>query len=107
MIGDGGRRLSAGQRQRFAIARAFLRDAPLAVLDEPTSNLDSASAEDVGAAIQRLSAGRSTLLITHDRRLAQRADRVIELTDGTARELTTAAPSRSADAPKDGLEAAA
>jgi thiol reductant ABC exporter CydD subunit len=96
VIGDGGRRLSAGQRQRVAIARAFLRDASLAVLDEPTSNLDTDSARAVGAAIERLSIGRSTLLITHDWRLARRANRVIELASGCARELEPApAPGRA------------
>jgi ABC-type multidrug transport system fused ATPase/permease subunit len=88
VIGDGGRRVSAGQGQRIAIARALLSDAPLVVLDEPTSNLDADSAHAVGAAIERLCRGRSALLITHDARLARRADRVIGLADGRARELS-------------------
>ena len=66
-IGDGGRRLSAGQGQRIAVARAFLRDASLVVLDEPTANLDPESAAAIGEAIARLCAGRTTLLISHDR----------------------------------------
>ena len=90
VIGDGGRRLSAGQRQRVAIARAFLSDAPLAVLDEPTSNLDADSARGIGEAIERLARGRTTLLITHDRRLADRAERIFELAGGRARELAPA-----------------
>ncbi|MGO9901391.1 MAG: thiol reductant ABC exporter subunit CydD [Solirubrobacteraceae bacterium] len=107
VIGDGGRRLSAGQRQRVAIARAFLRDAPLAVLDEPTSNLDAASAQALGAAIERLSLRRSTLLITHDWRLAQRADRVIELAGLCARELGPALAPGSTASLGEALEAAA
>jgi ABC-type multidrug transport system fused ATPase/permease subunit len=78
-IGDGGRRFSAGQRQRIALARAFLRDAPLVVLDEPTANLDADSAHALGDAIERLSDGRTVLLITHDEELAANADRVIRL----------------------------
>ena len=58
VVGDGGRPLSAGQLQRIALARAFLRDAPLVILDEPTANLDPASAELVGEAVERLREGR-------------------------------------------------
>ena len=81
-VGEGGRRLSAGEAQRVAIARAFLRDAPLVVLDEPTAHLDGASAEVVGAAIERLARGRTTLLVVHREALARRADRVVRLTGG-------------------------
>jgi thiol reductant ABC exporter CydD subunit len=82
VIGDGGRRLSAGQRRRVALARAFLRDAALVVLDEPTANLDAASALEIGEAIERLARGRTTLLIAHDPRLAHRADRLVEMAGG-------------------------
>ncbi len=81
-VGEGGRRLSAGEAQRVAIARAFLRDAPLVVLDEPTAHLDSGSAAAVGAAVERLAAGRTTLLIVHRAALARRADRVVRLSGG-------------------------
>ena len=81
-IGDGGRTLSAGEAQRVALARAFLRDAPLVVLDEPTAHLDATTAEDVGAAVQRLATGRTTLLIAHHPSLARRADRVLRLAAG-------------------------
>ena len=81
-IGDGGRRLSAGEGQRIAVARAFLCDARLLVLDEPTAQLDAATAEQLGDALVRLAAGRTTLLIVHRPALAARADRVVELRDG-------------------------
>ncbi len=82
VVGDGGRPLSAGESQRIALARAFLRDAALVILDEPTANLDPASAELVATAIDRLRAGRTVLLIAHRPELAARADRVVRLEAG-------------------------
>jgi ATP-binding cassette, subfamily C, bacterial CydD len=82
MVGDGGRRLSAGERQRIALARAFLRDAPLVVLDEPTANLDAENAELVGEAVERLRQGRTVLLIAHRPELVQHADRIVALRGG-------------------------
>jgi ATP-binding cassette, subfamily C, bacterial CydD len=87
LVGDGGRPLSAGERRRIALARAFLRDAPLVVLDEPTADLDAASAEIVGRAVERLARGRTVLLIAHRPELVRRADRVVVLEQGTAVEL--------------------
>jgi thiol reductant ABC exporter CydD subunit len=81
-IGETGRRISAGQRQRVAVARAFLRDAALLILDEPTAHLDQDTAESVGDAIERLARGRTTLLIVHDKALAGRADRIVTIADG-------------------------
>ena len=78
-VGDAGRPLSAGERRRIALARAFLRDAPLVVLDEPTADLDPANAELVADAVERLCAGRTVLLIAHSPELARRADRVVTL----------------------------
>jgi ATP-binding cassette, subfamily C, bacterial CydD len=82
LVGDGGRPLSAGQRQRIALARAFLREAPLVILDEPTANLDPLSAELVEDAVERLGDGRTVLLIAHRPELAARADRVVLLEAG-------------------------
>jgi ABC-type transport system involved in cytochrome bd biosynthesis fused ATPase/permease subunit len=83
MVGDGARPLSAGETQRLALARAFLRDAPLVVLDEPTANLDPVSAELVGRAVERLRRGRSVLLIAHRPELARHADRIVTLDGGS------------------------
>jgi ABC-type multidrug transport system fused ATPase/permease subunit len=83
-VGDGGRGVSAGQAQRIGLARAFLRDAPLVILDEPTAHLDADTAGEIGTSIERLSVGRTTLLITHDERLAARAGQVIALPARTA-----------------------
>ena len=82
VVGDGGRPLSAGESRRIALARAFLRDAPLVLLDEPTADLDPASAELVAQAIDRLRAGRTMLLIAHRPELARRADRLVRLERG-------------------------
>jgi thiol reductant ABC exporter CydD subunit len=82
-IGEGGRRLSAGQAQRVALARAFLRDAPLLLLDEPTAHLDEQTELEVAAAVARLAAGRTALLVAHRPELARRADRAVELRNGT------------------------
>jgi len=89
LIGEGGRRLSAGEAQRVALARAFLRDAPLLVLDEPTAHLDAENARLVGAALERLGAGRTTLLVAHNAELAAGADRIVELARGGVRARST------------------
>ncbi|HEX4527191.1 MAG TPA: thiol reductant ABC exporter subunit CydD [Gaiellaceae bacterium] len=81
-VGEAGRRFSVGERQRVALARAFLRDAPLLILDEPTANLDSASAAHVADSLEQIRSGRTVLLITHRPDLAARADRVVQLERG-------------------------
>jgi ATP-binding cassette subfamily C protein CydD len=83
-VGDGGRPLSAGECRRLALARAFVRNAPFVILDEPTADLDRTSAEVVAEAIERLSLGRTVLLIAHRPELVERADRVVMLGGGSA-----------------------
>jgi ATP-binding cassette subfamily C protein CydCD len=82
LVGEGARRLSAGQAQRIALARAFLAQRPLLVLDEPTAHLDEDSALEVGDAIARLAPGRTTLLIVHQPALSALADEVFAMHDG-------------------------
>jgi ATP-binding cassette subfamily C protein CydCD len=79
MLGDRGHGLSAGERQRIALARAFLRDAPLLLLDEPTASLDGQTEDEVLDAVRRLSLGRTVVLVSHRPALFALADRVISL----------------------------
>ncbi|MER6810205.1 thiol reductant ABC exporter subunit CydD [Spirillospora sp. NPDC000708] len=81
-VGERGSRLSSGQRQRIALARAFLRDAPLLLLDEPTAHLDAESAHGIRAAVERLMAGRTVVLVTHDHSWTAAADRIAALDAG-------------------------
>jgi thiol reductant ABC exporter CydD subunit len=83
-VGDGERFLSPGERRRIALARAFLRDAPLLILDEPTADLDPDNVAAVSAAVRRLRIGRTTLLIAHRPELVREADRVVTLAGGVA-----------------------
>ncbi|RCV54031.1 thiol reductant ABC exporter subunit CydD [Marinitenerispora sediminis] len=81
-IGERGARLSAGQRQRVALARAFLRDAPIVLLDEPTAHLDPDNAAAVRRAVTRLLAGRTALVVAHDRGWSDVVDETVRLTAG-------------------------
>jgi ABC-type multidrug transport system fused ATPase/permease subunit len=78
-LGERGAGISAGERQRLALARAFLRDAPLLLLDEPTANLDGSTEAEVVDAVRRLAAGRTVLLVAHRPALLAIADRVVPL----------------------------
>ncbi len=82
IVGDRGGKLSGGERQRIALARAFLRDAPILLLDEATSALDSESEAQVQEALKRLSAGRTVLVIAHRLATVRDADRILALENG-------------------------
>jgi subfamily B ATP-binding cassette protein MsbA len=82
MIGELGVRLSGGERQRLAIARALLKNAPFLILDEATSSLDSESERAVQEALERLMAGRTTLVIAHRLSTVRRADRIAVVVHG-------------------------
>jgi len=94
-LGDDGSGLSAGQRQRIAVARAFLRDTPIVLLDEPTANLDQDTADEIMAAVRRLADGRTVLLAAHRPELIALADRVIDL--GASPDQATPARSPAVD----------
>ena len=81
-LGERGLRLSAGQRQRIAIARAFLRDAPLLLLDEPAAHLDPVTAGQILDTVDRLMAGRTAILVSHGMRWHGGADRTLTLDGG-------------------------
>jgi ATP-binding cassette subfamily B protein len=93
MVGDRGTKLSGGQRQRLAIARAFLRNAPILLLDEATSSLDSESEQAVQNALQRVMQGRTVIAVAHRLATLRDFDRVVVLNrgrivqDGAPREL--------------------
>ncbi|APU41390.1 thiol reductant ABC exporter subunit CydD [Streptomyces sp. TN58] len=82
LLGEGGAGLSAGQRQRLALARAFLADRPVLLLDEPTAALDGETEAGIVDAVRRLSAGRTVLLVVHRPALLAVADRVVHMTAG-------------------------
>jgi len=86
VVGERGTRLSVGQRQRIAIARAFLKDAPILILDEPTSALDLQTEDLIGQTLRALVRDRTTILISHRPSLLELADRVLAIEDGQVRE---------------------
>ncbi len=81
-VGENASQLSGGQRQRLAIARALIKNAPILILDEATSALDNESERQVQASLERLMAGRTTLVIAHRLSTVQKADRIVVLDSG-------------------------
>ncbi len=86
VLGERGATLSGGQRQRIAIARAAVRDAPILVLDEPTTGLDERNERAVTEALRRVAEGRTSFLIAHDLRTVEDADLILYLEHGQVRE---------------------
>ncbi|MGV9918727.1 thiol reductant ABC exporter subunit CydD [Streptomyces cellulosae] len=98
VLGEDGSGLSAGQRQRLALARAFLADRPVLLLDEPTAALDGATEAEVVAAVRRLAEGRTVLLVVHRPALLAVADRVVRLTAPEAQDGVAAVAGGRTDA---------
>ncbi|MFE2262191.1 thiol reductant ABC exporter subunit CydD [Streptomyces griseosporeus] len=92
VLGEDGAGLSAGQRQRLALARAFLADRPMLLLDEPTAALDGRTEAEVVEAVRRLAVGRTVLLVVHRPALLAVADRVVRVTAAEAPAATATAP---------------
>ena len=93
VVGERGMRLSGGERQRISLARAFLRDAPVLILDEPTSAVDLATERAISEALDRLVQGRTTFLITHRYSMLEGVDQILRVEDRRV----TAVPARTAD----------
>ncbi|MCJ7714982.1 MAG: thiol reductant ABC exporter subunit CydD, partial [Anaerolineales bacterium] len=83
LIGEGGARLSGGQAQRLALARAFLKDAPILLMDEPTSQLDPVTESLLADATRKLMRGRTVITIAHRLNTIYRADQILVLQEGT------------------------
>jgi ATP-binding cassette subfamily B protein len=81
-LGERGAKISGGERQRLAVARAFLRDAPILILDEPTSSIDSRTEGVILEALDRLMVGRTTVMIAHRLSTVRRADKILVLNQG-------------------------
>ena len=98
-VGERGLRLSSGQRQQIALARAFLRDAPLLLLDEPAAHLDAASAGQLNMTMSTLMADRTVIQVTHGPSRARRAGRVFILDQGRLHQAIAPLPASAAHAP--------
>ena len=90
-LGDRGAGLSGGEQRRLALARAFLRQATLVVLDEPTAGLDAANEHLVGKAVRRLAEGRTVLVISHREETLRQVERVAVMADGRLQGIIPAA----------------
>jgi len=89
VIGEQGVKLSGGERQRLSIARALLKNAPILILDEATSSLDSESEIEVQKALEFLMQGRTTMVIAHRLSTIRKADRIVVISNGLVAEIGT------------------
>jgi ATP-binding cassette subfamily B protein len=87
-VGERGMLLSGGERQRISLARAFLKDAPVLLLDEPTSSVDSGTEAAIVSALDRLMAGRTTIVISHRLSTLSACDELLELSEGSVHKAT-------------------
>jgi len=95
LVGEHGMKLSGGERQRIALARAFLKDAPILLLDEPTSAVDSKTEELIMDAMERLMQGRTTFMIAHRLSTLEKCDVLLEVADGKLEHLSVINPNLS------------
>jgi ATP-binding cassette subfamily B protein len=86
-LGEGGKQLSGGERQRICVARAFIRNAPILILDEPTSSIDSRTEQVILDALDRLMVGRTSLMIAHRLSTVRKADLIIVVNRGRVAEV--------------------
>lgn len=82
LVGERGMRLSGGERQRVSLARAFLKDAPILILDEPTSSVDVGTEEEIMTAMERLMAGKTSIMISHRPSTLAKCDMLVEIREG-------------------------
>jgi ATP-binding cassette subfamily B protein len=92
LVGERGMRLSGGERQRISLARAFLKDAPILILDEPTSSVDMATEALIVDAMERLMHGRTTFMITHRLSTLEHCDARLHIEHGRLVTTTHATP---------------
>ena len=91
MIGENGSELSGGERQRISIARAFLKNAPIILLDEATASLDAENETEIQKALSKLIRNKTVLVIAHRMRTVENADKIVVLKDGKVEETGTPA----------------